>query len=94
MRKIQYIVQFLAYLFLVSSYAQIGINTPKPDLSAALDIVSDNQGFLPPRIALKSTNDTETILKPAPGLLIYNTALVAKDKESVSPGYYYYTGGQ
>lgn len=75
-------------------YAQIGINTPVPDLSAALDIASDNQGFLPPRIALKSINDTVTISKPASGLLIYNTALVAKEKESVRPGYYYYTGGQ
>ncbi|MCS4238000.1 hypothetical protein M2306_000770 [Myroides gitamensis] len=94
MKRIVGLTQFFIYTFIGIGYAQIGINTPKPDLSAALDIVSDNQGFLPPRIALKSTNDTETILKPAPGLLIYNTALVAKDKESVSPGYYYYTGGQ
>ena len=91
MRKIQYIVQFLAYLFLISSYAQIGINTPMPDLSAALDITATDKGFLPPRIALKGIKDTITIAKPASGLFIYNIATTTNGQEAVTPGYYYFS---
>ena len=92
MKKTQYIVQVVLYLFFVSSYAQIGINTPAPDLSAALDITATDKGFLPPRITLKGIKDTITIVKPASGLFIYNIATTTNGQEAVNPGYYFFSG--
>jgi hypothetical protein len=50
-------------------FSQIGINTPTPDPSAALDISSTDKGILIPRIA-----DLADIMTPANGLLVYNTS--------------------
>lgn len=52
------------------SYAQVGINTPTPDGSAALDIYSQNKGMLIPRL---TTAKRDAISNPANSLLIYDT---------------------
>ncbi len=74
--------------------ASIGINVPIPDNSAVLELSATNKGFLPPRIALKSTTDEVTIESPAIGLLVYNTALLGTGTTAVNPGYYYWNGIQ
>lgn len=47
--------------------AQVGINTPNPDKSSALDVTSINKGVLIPRIS-----DLSTVATPANGLLVYD----------------------
>jgi len=57
----------------VFTYAQgvtIGSNNP-PDGSAVLDVQSNSQGFLPPRL---TTTERNAIVSPAAGLMIYNTS--------------------
>jgi hypothetical protein len=49
---------------------QVGINTPNPHPSAALDVNSNTRGFLPPRMTTAQRNAIPT---PAPGLLVFNT---------------------
>ncbi len=48
----------------------VGIQTANPDPSAALDVSSPSQGFLPPRL---STAQRNSIVLPAEGLVLYNT---------------------
>lgn len=69
-------------------FAQVGVGTTSPDASAILDVSSTSKGFLPPRVALTGTTDVATILTPATGLMVYNTATAA----DVVPGYYFYNG--
>ncbi len=47
----------------------VGINNAAPDPSAALDVMSTNQGVLVPRMTVSQRN---AIVSPALGLLIYN----------------------
>ncbi|MCT4663739.1 MAG: hypothetical protein N4A45_00730 [Flavobacteriales bacterium] len=51
-------------------YAQVGMGTISPHVSAILDIESTNKGFLPPRLTEAERN---AIVNPAQGLLIYNS---------------------
>jgi hypothetical protein len=67
MKKISLITLIL---FTALSYAQVGINTQNPDLSAALDISSTTQGFLPPRLTY---DEMKAISNPAQGLIVYCT---------------------
>ncbi|AGC76089.1 hypothetical protein LX97_00764 [Nonlabens dokdonensis] len=53
---------------------QVGINTQNPDPSSMLDIMSDDKGFLAPRMDSTSRLD---ITDPATGLLVYDTTLEA-----------------
>jgi hypothetical protein len=48
----------------------VGINTTTPDNSAALDVSSTTQGFLPPRM---TTSERDAIGSPVNGLMIWNT---------------------
>lgn len=64
--KKQMIVLFLIGLNLGVN-AQIGVGTTTPDVSAAMDISSSDQGFLPPRVA-----GVGTISSPVAGLIIYD----------------------
>lgn len=48
----------------------VGIQTANPDPSAALEVASPSQGFLPPRL---STAQRNGIVLPAEGLVLYNT---------------------
>ena len=48
----------------------IGIGTDTPNVSAKLDITSNNSGFLPPRMTYAQRN---SIVNPATGLIVYCT---------------------
>lgn len=52
------------------SYSQVGIGTTNPDASSILDVTSNNQGFLFPRL---TTINRNVITLPAKGLTIFNT---------------------
>jgi len=54
---------------ILSTPGAIGINTSTPDVTAALDITSTTQGFLPPRMTTVQRN---AISSPAEGLIVYN----------------------
>lgn len=76
-------VLFLALLFSIGSIAQnVGINTPTPDNSAQLDIVSTSKGLLVPRM---TQAQRLSISNPANGLLVYQT--------DGQPGFYFNFGG-
>ena len=59
-------------LFVISQlvYGQVGIGTIQPDPSSILDLASNSQGLLAPRM---TTAQRDRISSPATGLLIYNT---------------------
>jgi PKD repeat protein len=61
-------VLFLGISQLLSQ--SVGINTPSPHPSAALEVHSTQQGILPPRL---TSAERDSIQSPATGLLIYNT---------------------
>ena len=65
--------KFLLLLLLVNcqiSNAQVGVGTINPDASSILDLTSNTQGILTPRMTTEQRN---LISIPAIGLLIYNT---------------------
>lgn len=62
--------------------AQYGINQPSPHPSATLDIQSNNQGLLIPRM---TAGQRDAIPSPADGLLIYQI--------NNNPGFYWYRSG-
>ena len=65
----------------IQTDGRVGIGTAAPLPSAKLEIVSTDQGFLPPRMSMAQRLG---ITIPAVGLLVYQT--------DGQPGYYYYTG--
>lgn len=67
---------------LVQAQSNIGIGTPTPHPSAALDVSSSTRGMLVPRMSLAQRN---MIASPAIGLIVYQI--------DNTPGYYYYNGG-
>jgi hypothetical protein len=75
-------------LVFLSGKAQTGIGTTTPSPSAKLEVFSNNQGFLPPRVTLSSGSDVNTISNPAIGLLVYNTG----NNVALQAGYYYWNG--
>ena len=60
----------LTLLFSGSSYAQVGIGTTTPDPSSMLDVTSDSQGLLVPRM---TTAERNAITDPAKSLLVFDT---------------------
>jgi hypothetical protein len=67
--------RFLIQLILlhsISIYAQVGIGTIVPDVSAILDVSSTSKGLLMPRL---TTTERDNISLPARGLMIFNTIL-------------------
>lgn len=62
----------MAALFAVSftTFSQVGVGTTSPDASAALDVESTTQGFLPPRM---TEAQMSAIVSPAEGLIVYCT---------------------
>jgi hypothetical protein len=75
---------YLSFLIVAISWQgfsqqSLGINTPNPDPSAALDVSATNKGMLIPRITFANRP-----ANPATGLLIYQT--------DNTPGFYYYDG--
>ncbi|WP_339695527.1 hypothetical protein [uncultured Marixanthomonas sp.] len=69
---------FLSLLVTIITYAQVGIGTVTPDPSSMLDIQSDSQGLLAPRM---TTIQRNAITTPAESLLVFDT-----DEDS----FYYY----
>jgi hypothetical protein len=66
-------------------FGQVGIGTPNPDKSSALDVTNTNKGVLIPRIL-----DVSTIPTPANGLLVYDLkrqALAQNIGTSASPNW-------
>ena len=85
---------YLVWLFLSSfSFAQTGIGTSSPNSSARLEVAATDRGFLPPRIALTAANSASPVISPANGLLIFNTASSGSTTNRVTPGYYFWDGG-
>lgn len=56
------------------------------DNSAVLDVRSNNQGFLVPRISIPNLNSASPVTSPAIGLLVYNTSV------ATGVGFYYWNG--
>lgn len=68
-------------IFSMGLTAQVGINTPVIDASAALEITSTEGGILIPRM---TETERDEIIAAADGLMIYQTDATA--------GFYYYNG--
>ena len=60
----------ITLLYTLGYSQNVGIGTNTPDLSAKLEVSSNNSGFLPPRM---TTTERNGIINPAVGLMIYNT---------------------
>lgn len=87
----------LLFIFIsVSVSAQVGIGTTTPE--GALDVNSDSQGLLLPRVSLSATNVASPVVNPKTGLnlatstLVYNTNTNGSFPNAVFPGYYYWNG--
>lgn len=89
MKREQLLFFLFSFIFLSlnSGFAQVGIGTVTP--AATLDITSNNDGLLIPRIALTSSILATPLTAPSDSELIYNTATVG-GANAVSPGYYYW----
>ncbi len=53
-----------------TTQGNVGVGTSTPNPAAALDVTSNNRGFLPPRMTSVARN---AIVNPPAGLLIFNT---------------------
>jgi hypothetical protein len=65
-----------------------GDGTGNPDPAAVLELRSSDHGFLPPRVALISTNDPAPLTAFIKGMTVYNTASTG----DVTEGTYYCNG--
>lgn len=70
--NLRYILTLGLGLTLFTSIGQVGIGTVNPDPSSILDVVSNSQGFLAPRL---TTSERLDIDSPADGLMVYDTDL-------------------
>jgi len=66
----QIILSMMTIVLSWNANAQVGIGTTTPNASAAFDITSTTQGFLPPRMTAAQRN---SISAPVQGLMIYCT---------------------
>ena len=94
MKKLIFILLVL-FIFQIN-YPQVGINTTAPE--GMLDITSNNNGFLIPRVSLTGNNDTTTVVNPAGGglaisTMVYNTNPVTGVNE-IPIGYCYWNGAE
>jgi len=87
---------YITLAFSLSAFSQngnVGIGTTSPAPSAALDMVSTDQGLLVNRVLLSDVTDTATpINSPADGLLVYNTNATVTGGDG--EGFYYFDGTQ
>ncbi len=93
MRTLQYIILLLPFL----SFAQVGVNTTTPN--AALDIQSNNNGVLIPRVQLTDALDVVTVVNPAGGVLakstlVYNINPSGAALNNVDIGFYFWDGSR
>jgi len=68
MQKILLLILLVANSFLCSYSQSVGIGTANPNAAAKLDVVSTNQGLLPPRLTYTQRNN---IVNPVAGLMIW-----------------------
>ncbi len=90
---------FFVFIFFtsLSTTAQVGIGTTTPE--GALDLnpaVTNNFGFIPPRIALTGSNVQGPLVNPqggvpALGTIVYNTAIAGVAPNNLGPGLYIWT---
>ncbi len=73
MKKILLSTAFIAVSF--TTFSQVAVGTTSPDASAALDVTSTIQGFLPPRMTQAQMN---AIAAPAEGLIVYCSDCIPK----------------
>lgn len=85
--KINWII-IIIFSLVATAKAQVGIGTITPNNAAALDITSTNKGILIPKINIISLNNTNPVVAPATGLLVYNI------NTSLGEGFYYWNGIQ
>lgn len=77
-------------------FSQVGIGTVTPN--GALDISTNNQGLLIPRVTLTDITLAAPIINPTNGLaptistLVYNSNTTSIGINSVSPGFYFWNG--
>lgn len=90
MKGLKHILYLLTILLIqASAFCQIGVGTTNPDPSAELDVYSNDQGLLIPRIILSTDlTDPSPVSNPAEGLLIFNNGM------NQEAGFYYWTGTQ
>ncbi len=69
MKKINFLLIFLALYAFCGLRAQVGINILNPDTSAILHLESNNRGLLLPRL---DTSQIGNIVSPKAGLQVYN----------------------
>ncbi|MGV0845072.1 hypothetical protein ACTS9T_00505 [Empedobacter falsenii] len=95
------LILFLANTAFAQTTTGVGIDTSTPDNTALLELSSKQinsnstkeRGFLPPRVSLKSIDDTSTIANPVPGLLIFNLANAGDYPKEVTANNFYYWNG-
>lgn len=93
MKKLLTLITTIAF---TSIYAQVGVGTTTPN--GALDVTSTSNGFVPPRVALTSTNVAAPISNPngggnpVAGTIVWNTATTGTSPNNVAPGLYYWDG--
>lgn len=86
-------------IFFAFSNAQVGIGTTAPNSSAALDMdatslaANNKKGLLLPRVALSDNVDKTTVLNPAVGLMVFNTATSGVGSAQVTANTFYYWNG-
>lgn len=87
MNKLQLLSILVGLFFIQMTFAQVGIGTEDPNLSAQLEVSSTHSGILIPRVALESTTDRTTIrYGNVNSLMVFNTQTI----NDVTPGYYYW----
>ncbi|MHC5309592.1 hypothetical protein ACYSNM_05910 [Myroides sp. LJL116] len=88
-KKIVWALLCLAFPLL--GKAQVAIGTNRPNASAELILESNSRGFIMPRIALQSLQDSRSIKAGnIESLILYNTT----SNSELSPGYYYWAYGK
>ncbi|MDM1298732.1 hypothetical protein HXZ94_09470 [Empedobacter falsenii] len=95
------LILFSANTTFAQTTTGVGIDTSTPDRTALLELSSKQinssstkeRGFLPPRVSLKSIDDTSTIANPVPGLLIFNLANAGDYPKEVTANNFYYWNG-
>ncbi|MEM7186435.1 MAG: hypothetical protein AAF466_07235 [Bacteroidota bacterium] len=75
--------------------AQVAIGTQTLEDGAIFQMESSDKGLLIPRVALSDRTDTATIdPSQVEGLWVYNTATAGAGNNRVSPGMYFWDGGE
>ncbi len=96
MKKIIFLSIISCFLFSnTETVAQVAIGTQTLEDGAIFQMESSNKGLLIPRVALTDRTDNTTIdPSQVEGLWVYNTATAGSGNDRVSPGMYFWDGGE